>query len=289
MAARRGRPWAWSWVWAVSLRLRSRFTGPLRPAVQYEREAARATRQRSRRHQHAGGVAPFDRALHAQPCRERDTVQRARRRVGKIERHHAKTASLQHKVERFQCACDEAIDQGLRPGWPRPRLRPEARTLGPAHRVPTNPQQPIEIHPRSHDRRQVKTIEGIDERRNLAATRRRGKHLQQQRGSPRRVWTRHVRELPTRKPAAFPRGPRHTRVCGRAQTCIETGERRRSNPSVALPGWSRRRERAIQRACAKRIFEDSQRMICHSFALGRKYIETRRMRKRLQFKRRSWD
>jgi hypothetical protein len=131
--------------------------------------------------------------------------------------------------------------------------------------VSTNPEQPIEIHSRGHDRRQIKAIKGIDERRNLAATRRRGKHLQQQRGPPRRVWAHHVRELPAWKPAALPRAPRRTRVRGRAQTRIETSERRGGDPSVALSRRNRRCERAIQLARTERIFEDSHRMIRHNF------------------------
>ena len=154
---------------------------------------------------------------------QRETAQRGKRRVGEIERHHAKATGLQDEIERFQRAFDDAIDQG--PRAPRPR-----------DVMPTDLQQPIEVYPRGHDRRQVKTIEGINERRNLAATRGRGKCLQQQRGPSRRSRSGEFRQLPARKSAAHPRAPAAHACAVGGKTRHRARERRRATRLSPFPG-----------------------------------------------------
>jgi hypothetical protein len=116
-------------------------------------------------------------------------VQRGRRRIRKVDRDHTKASRLQHKIERFQCAFYRAIEQALWPQAetcrPNSKLRPEPHALSPAHRVSTDPEQPIEVYSCSDDRREIKTIKGIDTGHNLSTLGGGGKHLQQQRGPSR--------------------------------------------------------------------------------------------------------
>jgi hypothetical protein len=87
--------------------------------------------------------------------------------------------------------------------------------------VSTDPEQSVEVHPCRYDRRQVKTIEGIDKRHNLATAGGGGKHLQQQRGPPRRRCADQLRELPARQSAL--------------KAGIKLSECRRSHLSVTPP------------------------------------------------------
>ena len=60
-----------------------------------------------------------------------------------------------------------------------------------------NPHQAVQFHTGRRSRCHVQTIEGVDDRRYLVATRGCGKQLKQQRGSSRRPWADDFRELPS--------------------------------------------------------------------------------------------
>jgi len=119
--------------------------------------------------------------------------------------------------------------------------------------VPADPQQSIEIHTNGDDRREVETIEGIDERRNLAAARGRGQHLQQQRRPPGRWRSGNFRELPARKSPVKPG--------------IEPGYRRRGDACRGDACVAPTGECPIELARAERGFEDGSSGVRHIFAL----------------------
>src|SRR5688572_12450998 len=123
--------------------------------------------------------------------------------------------------------------------------------------MPPDPQQAIEIDPRSDDRRQVEAVESIDDGCDFAAARGRRDHLQQQRGAPRRLWTGDFRQFPARQPAGEHR--------------IERGGARGRNEPLALTGLERGGERAIELADAKGGFEGGGSRVRHIFALCSPY------------------
>src|SRR5439155_16895860 len=59
--------------------------------------------------QHAGRLAAFDDALQTPPRRERQSFERVRRRLRRVEDHKAEVARLKHERERFDRSIEGAL------------------------------------------------------------------------------------------------------------------------------------------------------------------------------------
>ena len=128
-----------------------------------------APRHRLRGQEHTRGVASSNRALHAQPGRERNLPEHTAD-IRQIRSRPRRSHRRQHEVERFQCAI------GL---MPRPVRRTALRVPGVAS-ADRDPQQSREIHAGCGGRCHIQPIERVDKYRQLAALGRRCHQLQQQ-------------------------------------------------------------------------------------------------------------
>ena len=113
-----------------------------------------------------------------------------------------------------------------------------------------NPQQAIQLHTCRRGRCHIETIEGVDDPRDLVATRSCGKQLKQQRGSSRRPRADDFRELP----------PGHAALKARIEPLDSCGRRCRLEHG-ACGG-----QRGIELSGPQGGFDGCQSTIRHTFA-----------------------